>query len=1205
MTYRLQDIIDIEHFQELQDRLNEIYSFPSAIIDNDGTVLTATAWQDICTKFHRKNEDTERLCRQSDQYIVDHLHEADPAVTYACPHGLVDNATPIVIDGVHYGNFFTGQFFLQQPDLAFFREQARKYGFDEDAYLQAVKKVPIWTQEQLNSYLFFIKGLIAVISESGLKKLKEVEHRKQAQKSERHYRSILKAAMDGYWLTNTAGRLLEVNDAYCRMSGYSENELLDMHIADLEASESPEMVAQHMQKLISKGADRFETRHRRKDGTVFDVEVSIQYRIDEGGQSVCFLRDITERKKSREAIGKERDHVRNILNTVQAIIVALDREGNITLINPKGCHLLGYTEKELVGQQWFTKVLPQPDAMDTVYPVFQKIMAGEMEGVDYFENPVLTRDGTRRYIAWHNTTMYDDKGTITGVLSAGEDITERRQAQLKQKKLESQLINAVDLAHLGPWEYDFQTDLFTFTDHFYKIFRTTVDLAGGYSMSSAEYAERFIHPADRHLIAEEIRRCVESSDLNFSRQFEHRIIYADGQAGYISVRYFAVKDDRGVTVRSYGVNQDITALKKAYEELKQSHEKMKLAADSACFGIWDYHVAENRLDWDDWMFRLYGVRRETFSGAYAAWQTGLHPEDRERMDKEVEQALRGEKEFDTQFRIIRPDGQVRIIKAHASVSHDTNGSPVHMIGVNYDITERTSAIDALKESEERFKALHNASFGGIAIHDKGLILECNNGLSEITGYAYEELIGMNGLSLISEDTREMVIKNIETGFEKPYEAEGVRKSGELYPLRLEARNIPFKGKIARVVEFRDITEIKRAESEREELETKLRQAQKMESVGRLAGGVAHDFNNMLGVIIGHADMALEEVSQTSTLSVSLREIRAAGERSADLTRQLLAFARKQTIAPRVIDLNETVHGMLNMLERLIGEDIDLQWLPGKDVWPVKVDPSQIDQILANLCVNARDAIIGVGAISIQTATVEINENSCVDLADSTPGEYVLLAVSDNGCGMDDEMLSKIFEPFFTTKDPGQGTGLGLATVYGAVKQNEGFLDVQSELGTGTTFTIYFPRYRDKEEMLEKEPRDLAAERGHETILLVEDETAILNMTKMMLEKLGYLVLAAKSPAEAIQQAQEYVGRIHLLITDVVMPEMNGRDLARNILSLYPNIKRLFMSGYPANIISPHGVLEGGVNFIQKPFSRDQLSVKVRQVLDMDSSPLDC
>jgi len=394
-----------------------------------------------------------------------------------------------------------------------------------------------------------------------------------------------------------------------------------------------------------------------------------------------------------------------------------------------------------------------------------------------------------------------------------------------------------------------------------------------------------------------------------------------------------------------------------------------------------------------------------------------------------------------------------------------------------------------------------------------------------------------------------------------------------------------------------IREEARQKTAHEKLEEQMRQAQKMEAVGRLAGGVAHDFNNMLGIILGHADMILEEMDPDQAFYADLTEIRKAGERSADLTRQLLAFARKQTVAPKVIDLNKTVEGTLKMLQRLIGEDIDMAWIPGEKVWPVKIDPAQIGQVLANLCVNARDAIADVGEVTIETGNSVFDEEYCKKHAGFVPGEYTLLTVSDNGCGMNSETLENIFEPFFTTKESGKGTGLGLATVYGVVKQNNGFINVYSEPGQGTTFTIYLPRHRAKEAPLPDKEAIRPAARGHETILLVEDEPAILRMTTMILERTGYKVLAAGTPGEAIALAREHAGDIHLLMTDVVMPEMNGRDLAKNLLSLYPNLKRLFMSGYTANVIAHHGVLDEGVQFIQKPFAKQDLAVKVREVLD--------
>jgi PAS domain S-box-containing protein len=394
---------------------------------------------------------------------------------------------------------------------------------------------------------------------------------------------------------------------------------------------------------------------------------------------------------------------------------------------------------------------------------------------------------------------------------------------------------------------------------------------------------------------------------------------------------------------------------------------------------------------------------------------------------------------------------------------------------------------------------------------------------------------------------------------------------------------------------------RQAEMERIKLEERLQHAQQLESVGRLAGGVAHDFNNMLSVIIGHANLALAQPDPTQQFHGNMEQILKAAERSADLTRQLLAFARKQTIAPKVLNLNEVGSGMLSLLQRLIGEQITLAWRPGQDLWPVKMDPSQMDQILANLCVNARDAITGVGTITIETANILVEENEVASQQDFRPGEYVQLSVSDSGCGIEAEILPHIFEPFFTTKGTGAGTGLGLATVYGVVSQNGGFLKVQSNQGQGTTFTLHLPRQFNPEA-----PGEVSAaqsfqkvEHGHETILLVEDEPGILDVTTMILTQHGYRVLPANTPAAAIKLSEEHAGEISLLLTDVVMPEMNGRDLARHLGSLNPHLKRLFMSGYTADIISHNGVLDDGIHFIQKPFGMKALTAKVRAVLDDD------
>ncbi|MBN1472916.1 MAG: response regulator, partial [Syntrophaceae bacterium] len=375
--------------------------------------------------------------------------------------------------------------------------------------------------------------------------------------------------------------------------------------------------------------------------------------------------------------------------------------------------------------------------------------------------------------------------------------------------------------------------------------------------------------------------------------------------------------------------------------------------------------------------------------------------------------------------------------------------------------------------------------------------------------------------------------------------------------------------------------------------------QKMESVGQLAGGVAHDFNNMLGVILGCTELAMKQIGPNEQLRANLDEISKAAQRSADLTRQLLALARKQAVAPKVLDLNETVEGMLKMLRRLLGEDIELVWQPGSNLGLVFLDPLQVDQILANLCVNARDAIAGKGQVTIETDSVSFDETYCAQHAGFVPGEFVMLAVRDDGCGMDKKVLDRLFEPFFTTKEMGKGTGLGLGTVYGIVKQNNGFIDVNSEPGKGTSFNIFLPRHAAKAASRPKQEQASAPVGGSETILLVEDESAVLKMTTMMLERMGYVVIATETPGKAISLAQEHQGQIDLLITDVIMPEMNGRELAGNLISIYPYIKKLFMSGYTANVIAHSGVLDDGVSFIKKPFSMKDLAAKIREVLNRE------
>ncbi len=514
-------------------------------------------------------------------------------------------------------------------------------------------------------------------------------------------------------------------------------------------------------------------------------------------------------------------------------------------------------------------------------------------------------------------------------------------------------------------------------------------------------------------------------------------------------------------------------------------------------------------------------------------------------------------------------------------------------------------MNALRESEERFRHLITNTPDIVWQTDEQYIfVYVSPQIEKIVGYKPEDLIGRSSFTYLAPETidttRELfqrIIETKKTSFS--FEAKWIDKKGQ--SVILESRVTPVYRSDGSCNGFmgidRDITDRKIAEQQKEKLQAQLLQAQKMESIGRLAGGVAHDFNNMLGVIIGYTEMALMDIEPSSVLYDQLREILQASQRSAELTRQLLAFARKQPVSPRLINLNETMSGMLNMLRRLIGEDIELIWLPGHDLWKIFLDPSQLGQILANLVVNSRDAISGIGAITMETGNVTLDNLYSASCPELISGEYVLLTVSDTGCGIKKDIMEHIFEPFFTTKETGCGTGLGLATVYGIVRQNNGFIDVYSEPGNGATFKIYLPRHEENALHGTQKRNGENIPKGKETVLICEDEEFILNLCKNSLTRLGYLVITAKSPKQALVMAKNHNGPLDLLLTDVVMPEMNGKELMGELQNIRPDIKCIYMSGYTAEIIAHKGVIEEGVNFIQKPFSVYELAQKVREVID--------
>jgi len=514
-----------------------------------------------------------------------------------------------------------------------------------------------------------------------------------------------------------------------------------------------------------------------------------------------------------------------------------------------------------------------------------------------------------------------------------------------------------------------------------------------------------------------------------------------------------------------------------------------------------------------------------------------------------------------------------------------------------------AAQENLRVSEQNFRSLvMNAPYGICRCDSTGKILDANPAFLEMLGYSnLNEFIGKHIYSLYAENDQWFDLADFLRAAApfKGLTAEWKRKNGSPTVVRVSGRSVANGGDGDTVFELfaEDVTE-------RRALEQQLRQSQKMEAVGRLAGGIAHDFNNLLMVISGYSEFLLERLGTEPQLRGPAQEIASASERASSLTRQLLAFSRKQMLAPRIVNLNDVATENLKMLTRMIGEDIDLVMVPGSNLWSVRADAGQIEQVIMNLAVNARDAMPSGGKLTIETSNVTLDEDYARYHAPLRPGDYVMVSINDTGAGMDTETQSHIFEPFFTTKGT-KGTGLGLSTVYGIVKQSGGYIWVSSELGKGTTFKIYLPRVAATGEAMAVVAAAVEikkVEPGTETILLVEDEANLRYLARQYLEKQGYKVIEAADGAVAMQIAVAHESVIHLLLTDVIMPGMNGRELAQRISEIRPNVKILYMSGYTENVIGHNGMLDAGVNLLQKPFNLRDLRSKVREVLDASPTP---
>ena len=918
-------------------------------------------------------------------------------------------------------------------------------------------------------------------------------------------------------------------------------------------------------------------------------------REDPGRIVVTFV-DISERKRAE-------DHLRSI-SRMQSIILDNSTVG-ITLVrnriqiwaNLRMAELFGIPLERFQGIS--TRILYPDDAsFDMVATQAYPLLAKGQKAA--FEIQMKKGDGSLFWCRFEGKAL-DPSLPQNGSIWICMDISERKRIETEIRSAKTFLDSVIDMSPIATWIAGKDGTITRVNRALCEAIHLPAEqIVGSYSvLHDANLEAQGVMPLVRAVFQE---HKPARFSLPWKASNAGQVDFHGARDLFIDVSMFPILDAQDQLSHVVCQWMDISERIHTEETLQKVSRMQSIILDNSTVGI--ALVRDRTFEWvNPRMVELFGIPLERLQGASTRI---LYPDDAsyQQIANLYPLLARGEK-ISVELPMRKSDGSLfscRLGGKAVDPSRPLDGT----IWIAEDFTERKRAEDALRESEERFRTLVDHAPEGIFVQSEGLILFANPAMARLLGAAApQDLVDTPFLRWFPPEFHDAIRDRIrhqrETGGAvSPMDQECLRLDGSRIPVETTASPFRFQNRDAHLVFVRDITARHKAEAQRENLQTQLQQAQKMDSVGRLAGGVAHDFNNMLGVILGHAELALGQIDPAHPVFADLQEIQKAASRSADLTRQLLAFARKQTVAPKVIDLNEIVEGMLKMLRRLIGENIDLAWLPTQKPAILKMDPSQIDQILANLCVNSRDAIGETGRVTIETDLVDFDESYCAAHPGYAPGEYVLLAVSDNGCGMNSETLQHLFEPFFTTKKIGEGTGLGLATVYGIVKQNTGIINVYSEIGQGTTFKIYLPRHATTAGDAPKPTPPPLPVRGTETILLVEDEPMLLEMTRTMLKHIGYQVLAAATPAAAIRLVAQHTGEIELLITDVVMPEMNGRELAQTLLARHPRLKRLFMSGYTANVIAHHGILDPGVHFIQKPFSQTDLATKVREVINTET-----
>ncbi len=977
-----------------------------------------------------------------------------------------------------------------------------------------------------------------------------------------------------------SGAILQVNQKMCAMYGCSEQEALRLSIGDLSAGVPPyteEDARAWMSKAANEGPQLFEWQAKDRHGRLFWVEVNMRLAcLDATQRLLVMVRDITERKLAEQALRESERTTRAIFDLSYGFIGLLTPEGRLVDVNKTALDFIGLTLPDVQGKlfwdtPWWSH---SEEAQQTIRDAVRLASRGQLVQAEAIHRAI---DGTPHFIQFTLRPVKNDAGQVVALIPEGRDITEERAAQAQLLASNEKFLK---LFHSSP-------DAILVTQlsggKIVEVNKAFEKLSG---FSRAELIDRQVldfkmySDTDRARFVLTLSRDQNVRDAEFTlkrRSGEELLVLASAELIEVDGEAHAIT-----------ILHDITERKRAEVALRESEERFNTAFRFMPVGAGITTLGEGRFVAANKHFEeVFGYsERELLGRTTSEFGIWVNPEDRAHVVSEIQ---KGHSVHAFEVQIRRMDGSVGWA-SYSGVRVVLNGAEYLLSGA-VDITVSKQATERLALLGDTIDA---TSDGVYWLDEDGRCIYVNSAGCTMLGYSQEELMNLRIFDVNPRTRGQRWIEIWQTLRKHKsftYETVHCRKDGSQFPVEIAATHIKFGDKEYLNGFARDITE-------RKSLEEQLRQSQKMEAIGILAGGVAHDFNNLLSVILNHTEFAMDGVPKTGPVADDLVEVMKASDRATALTRQLLAFSRKQVLQPQSLDLNDIAAGLEKMLRRILGEDIDYIQMLAPKLDLVRADPGQIEQVLMNLAVNARDAMPDGGKLTIETANVDLDGEYAANHVAVSPGRYVMIAVTDSGIGMDESTRTRIFEPFFTTKEKGRGTGLGLSTVYGIVKQSGGNLWVYSELGHGTTFKIYLPRELSTTTALlgrpTKAPKLIA---GTETVLVVEDEVVLRSVARRILGSAGYTVLLAANGHQALQTSAEHAGPIHLLLTDVVMPKMNGRVLSEQLLQTRPDLKVIYMSGYTDNVIVHHGVLDAGTHFINKPIGAAELLRKIREILD--------